>query len=340
MIKSGTTFWATALVASAAFAAWEEIPLPPKEDCYISWMDFARPDLGFACTTDPLDPRPFLKYSNGRWTAGSFVFNALANDSSFLPNGYGWVVGESTRLYPCIYTFRLQAGSNQLEHVPNPYSSPPGAEGGLPRVSFPAEEDGWMLLTTGTYELLRYEGGAWRSVGYPLPAELGYPKDICFPAVNEGWVSGSNGFAHYEDGAWEFVPGPQIRDLDFTAPDDGWGRYGANIYHYDGAAWTVSYSAPGYTASGVDFYDRNNGWATYWLSSGKDPVVIKYDNGTWHKVIPPNRYGCGTPVTLSSGLVWFHGYSSAPQPLLTTWRWTTAPNVVPTSFGRIKTLFE
>ena len=341
MSKVITTICATALAASASFAAWEEVPLPPKEDTFIGWMDFARADLGFACTSDPLDPRPFLTYRDGRWTDGSFVFNALAGDSCFLSSGYGWVVGESTRLYPCIYTLRLQAGSSQLVPIPNPYSSPPGAKGGGARVSFPAEEDGWLLLTSGTYELLRYENGSWRSLGYPLPTEIGYPRDICFPTVDEGWVCGSNGFAHYKDGTWEFVPGPRVKRLDFTARDDGWATShgGANIYHYNGSSWSTSYSAPGYKVSYISFCDRGNGWATYWYNSSKGTIVVKYDNGSWHKVIPPNRYGCGTPVTLSSGLAWFHGYSSAAKPQLTTWRWTTAPSVRAASFGRIKAMF-
>jgi hypothetical protein len=328
------------VAASAALAAWEEVPLPPKEDTFIGWMDFARPDLGFACTSDPLDPRPFLKYRDGRWTAGSFVFNALAGDGCFLPNGYGWVVGASTRIYPCIYTLRLQAGSSQLEEVPNPYSSPPGAEGSMPRVSFGAEEDGWLLLSSRD-ELLRYEDGYWRSVGNPLPTALGYARDICFPTANEGWVCGSNGFAHYKDGKWEFVPGPAVDELDFTARDDGWAvsRNGANVYHYNGSSWSVSYSAPGYEVSYVSFCDRGNGWATYWYNSEKGTILVKYDNGNWHRVILPNKYGCGTPCVLSAELAWFHGYSSAAKPQLTTWRWTTAPNVRPASFGRIKAMF-
>ena len=332
-----------AVATAAAFAAWEEVPLPPKGDAAIGWMDFARADLGFACTSDPLDPRPFLTYRDGRWNDGSFVFNALAGDSCFLSSGYGWVVGESTRLYPCIYTLRLQAGSSQLEPVPNPYSSPPGAKGGGPRVSFPAEEDGWLLLTSGTYELLRYENGSWRSLGYPLPTEIGYPRDICFPTVDEGWVCGSNGFAHYKNGAWEFVPGPGVRDLDFTAPDDGWamssGRPG-KIYHYNGSSWSVSYSAPGYIAYGMGFSDRYNGWAVFSHYTYEGYLWMKFDDGGWHKIIPPNGHPGYFPCPLSRGLAWFTGYrDSKPYPIPTSWRWTTAPNVRPASFGRIKAMF-
>jgi hypothetical protein len=230
-----------------------------------------------------------------------------------------------------------------LESVPNPYSTPPGAEGGLPRVSFPAEEDGWLLLTTGTYELLRYEDGSWRSVGYPLPAELGYPKDICFPAVNEGWVAGSNGFAHYKDGAWEFVPGPQVRFLDFTAPNDGWavsrGDTG-RIYHYDGASWTVSYTAQGYTTLGIGFCTPDNGWASLMPNAGGYGFLLRYDNNAWHKVIGPNRYGGLFPCPFTSDEAWFQGYVNQNGKITkTTWHWTTALNVVPTSFGRIKALF-
>jgi len=330
------------VAASAAFGAWEEVPLPPKEDCSIIWMDFARPDLGFACTSDPLDPRPFLKYRDGRWMDGSFVFNALATDGCFLPSGYGWVVGDSTRLYHCIYTFRLQAGSSQLEEVPNPYSSPPGAEGGRPRVSFGGEEDGWLLLTSGTYELLRYEDGYWRSVGYPLPAALGYPNDICFPTADEGWVSGSNGFAHYKDGKWEFVPGPRLDGLDFTARDDGWAisYEGGNIYHYDGSSWSVSYSVPGYTALGVGFRDRNNGWGSIMPTQGGYGVVLRYDNKGWHKVVGPNRYGVLFPCPFSLTEAWFIGLKYEKEEYFyTSWHWTTAPNVKPASFGRIKAMF-
>ena len=329
------------IATAAAFAAWEEVPLPPKGDAAIGWMDFARPDLGFACTSDPLDPRPFLTYRDGRWNDGSFVFNALAGDSCFLSSGYGWVVGESTRLYPCIYTLRLQAGSSQLEPIPNPYSSPPGAKGGGPRVSFPAEEDGWLLLTSGTYELLRYENGSWRSLGYPLPTEIGYPRDICFPTVDEGWVCGSNGFAHYKDGTWEFVAGPRVEGLDFTAPDDGWAASRGDtgqIYHCDGASWSVSYSAPGYYVNGIGFHDRNNGWAL--LSGyGVESLWIKYGAAGWHKIIPPNGNSGYFPTPFSDE-AWFEGFIRENGKMVkTTWHWTTAPNVVPASFGRIKAMF-
>lgn len=43
----------TVVAASAAFGAWEEVPLPAKEGAVIGWMEFARPDLGYACITDP-----------------------------------------------------------------------------------------------------------------------------------------------------------------------------------------------------------------------------------------------------------------------------------------------
>ena len=330
----------SAVAASAAFAAWEEVPLPPKKDCSIIWMDFARPDLGFACTSDPLDPRPFLKYRDGRWMDGSFVFNALAKDGCFLPSGYGWVVGESTRIYPCIYTLRLQAGSSQLEEVPNPYSSPPGAEGGRPRVSFGAEEDGWLLLSGTPDELLRYEDGYWRSVGDPLPAALGGAIDICFPTADEGWVSGANGFAHYKDGGWEFVPGPAVDELDFTARDDGWAisHYGPNVYHYKGSSWSVSYSAARYYVNGLGFHDRNNGWAI--LSGyGVESLWLKYDNAGWHKIIPPNGQSGYFPTPFNNE-AWFEGFKFEKGKIVkTSWHWTTAPNVKPASFGRIKAMF-
>ncbi len=325
-----------------AGAAWQEVPLPPKEDTFIYWMDFARPDIGFACTSDPLDPRPFLKYRDGRWMDGSFVFNALATDGCFLPNGYGWVVGGSTRIYPCIYTFRLQAGSSQLEFVPNPYSSPPGApRSSTPRVSFATEEDGWLLLKGTPPEILRYEDGYWRSIGNPLPAALGWTIDICFPTAGEGWVSGQNGFAHYQDGKWEFVPGPRVKGLDFTARDDGWAisHDGPNIYHFNGSSWSISYSAPGYYVNGLGFYDRNNGWAI--LSGyGVESRWLKYDNAGWHKIIPPNGQSGYFPTPFS-GEAWFQGFKiERNKTIKTTWHWTTAPNVKPASFGRIKAMFQ
>jgi hypothetical protein len=75
-------------------------------------------------------------------------------------------------------------------------------------------------------------------------------------------------------------------------------------------------------------------------NTGGYGILLRYDNGGWHQVIGPNRYGGLFPCPFPTDEAWFQGLiNRSGKVMKTTWHWTTAPNVAPASLGRIKAFF-
>ncbi len=325
---------------TAAHAAWEKVPLPEgAQQKGIAFMEFANVNLGYASIQERIWAQNFLIYRDGRWrlTRLGGMFQGYAGDISLLPNGYGWLGGEHGGLYRLFYTARTYgAGWDKIE---NPYSQPPGYEGGFSSLSVAGEEDVWCLFRDPV-RFLRYKKGVWEEIPDPFPRELQKPSGVCFVNENEGWVCGSNGQGHYVNGRWEFVPGPAIYNLDFNAADDGWGTGPGGVYHYDGSSWRVAFTVPGYSAHAISFCDRNNGWARF--TTGEKGKLFKLGFGKWHEVLPPKETPPDFPCSVSPSEAWFLGseYEPGKGYVNYSYHWYTEPNVKPTSLGKIKTLFK
>jgi hypothetical protein len=341
-MKPGKLLTLVLVVASVNVgdAAWEKVPVPEGVNEMILWMEFSNPNLGYASIRELIWAENFLIYRDGRWrlTRLGGMFQGCATKISLLPNGYGWLCGRHGGLYRLFYTARTW-GNGGWDEVENPYSKPPGYEGTPVAMSVAAEEDVWFIFD-GPYRILRYKEGVWEIKPYDLPAELGTPYNLFFVSAEEAWASGKNGFAHYKNGEWRYVPGPPASGLEFTAPDDGWATYyeAGQILHYNGTSWNVSFTIPGRRAFWISFYDRNNGWADLYKSEAK-PVhrIFKYESGAWREVTPPGEYGIWMPCSVSPNEAWFLGSEDNKY---ITWHWYTEPNVEPTSLGKIKTLFK
>jgi hypothetical protein len=319
-----------------ARAAWEKVRMPEVNERIIE-MEFANAGLGYALVAEEYSPYNFLVYRNGAWTLERLpgMFLGYAQDISLLNSGYGWVVGIHGGMDWALYTARSYGGG-RWEKTPNPYQTGnfPGAR---VAISVAGLEDVW-ILNHEVKGFLHYKGGVWEELRDVLPAELGEAREVCFVNENDGWVSGENGFAHYANGKWEFVPGPYIYNLDFTAPDDGWGTRPGGVYHYNGSSWRLTFTVPGYTAYDVSFCDRNNGWALFVKASDEDRGrVMKYEFGSWRVVKRPDEYGFTNPCSVSANQAWFVGYANNHY---YTWHWYTEPNVEPTSLGKIKNIFK
>jgi len=332
------------IVASitAGHAAWEKVPLPEgAQQKGIAFMEFANPNLGYASIRERIWPQNFLIYRDGRWRLTRLgMFQGYASDISLLPNGYGWLGGRHGGLYSLFYTARTYgAGWDTIE---NPYSQPPGYEGGFSSLSVAGEEDVWCLFRDPV-RFLRYKKGVWEEIPDPFPRELQKPSGVCFVNENEGWVCGSNGQGHYVNGRWEFVPGPAIYRLEFTAPDDGGGTGpGGDIYHYGGSNWHISLTCPaGYYAEAISFYDRNNGWACFYKAGGPGRI-FKYESGVWREAKPPTNRGFSEASAVSPSDAWFLGseYEPGKGYVRYSYHWYTEPNVKPTSLGRVKAIFK
>jgi hypothetical protein len=305
-------------------------------------MEFANPNLGYASIQERIWPQNFLVYRDGRWTLTRLgMFQGYAQHISLLPGGYGWLGGRHGGLHQLFYTAR-NTGGGSWQGINNPYSSPPGYEGIFFSLSVAAVEDVWCLFIEPV-RFLRYKDGVWKEIPNPLPRELKQPPGgVCFVNENEGWVSGSNGQAHYVNGRWEFVPGLPIYRLEFTAPDDGWGTGPGGVYHYDGSSWRISLNyPPGYYTESISFFDRNNGWACFYKAGGPGRI-FKYESGVWREAKPPTNRGFSEASAVSPSDAWFLGseYETGKGYVTYSYHWYTEPNVEPASLGRVKAIFK
>jgi hypothetical protein len=318
------------------YPAWEKVRMPEVNERIIE-MEFANAGLGYALVAEEYSPYNFLVYRNGAWTLERLpgMFLGYAQDISLLNSGYGWVVGIHGGMDWALYTARSY-GAGRWEKTSNPYQTG-NFPGGRVAISVAALEDVW-ILNHEVKGFLHYKGGVWEELRDVLPAELGEAREVCFVNENDGWVSGENGFAHYANGEWKYIPGRYAHRLDFTAPDDGWGACSGTgqVLHYNGSSWTVSLSISGWEPYWVSFFDRSNGWAVY--GNGKDPMrLFKFGPVTWREVEPPDKDGVGTPCSVSRTEGWF---TSIEKGKYIAWRWYTEPSVKPASLGEIKTLFK
>jgi hypothetical protein len=327
---------------STAHAAWEKVRMPEVNEGIIE-MEFANAGLGFALVAEEYSPYNFFVYRNGAWTLERLpgMFLGYAEDISLLNSGYGWVVGIHGGMDWALYTARSYGGG-RWEKTSNPYQTG-NYPGDYAAVSVAAVEDVWVL-NRDVNGFLHYKDGVWEELRNVLPAELGVPREVCFVNENDGWVSGSGGFAHYVNGEWKYVPGRYAYRLDFTAPDDGWAvdYIGAGaVLHCNGSSWQVAAYVPGYSAYDVSFCDRNNGWALF-NASGKPIRLFKYNSGIWREVKPPDDNSIGYPCSLSALEARFLGsrFVKSQSRERYTWHWDTEPNVEPTSLGHIKAIFK
>jgi hypothetical protein len=339
----GTRIIAIAFLLGAsvnpAQAAWEKVRMPEVNERIIE-MEFANAGLGYALVAEEYSPYNFLVYRNGAWTLERLpgMFLGYAEDISLLNSGYGWVVGIHGGMDWALYTARSYGGG-RWEKTSNPYQTG-NYPGDYAAVSVAAVEDVW-ILNRDVKGFLHYKDGVWEELRNVLPAELGVAREVFFVNENDGWVSGSGGFAHYVNGEWKYVPGRYAHRLDFTAPDDGWAVDhigGGAVLHYNGSSWQVAAYVPGYKAYDVSFFDRNNGWADFYKSGAKPAHrIFKYESALWREVNPPGEYGVWIPCSASATDAWFLGSEDNKY---ITWHWYTEPNVEPTSLGRIKAIFK
>lgn len=331
----GTRIIAIAFLLGAsvnlADAAWEKYRIPEHEG-YVLRMEFAHPGLGYALVITEYSPYNLLVYRNGAWTLerlpGMFLGDPWG--ISLSPSGYGWITGIHLGMTGALYTARTYGGGT-WHRVPNPYENT--IYEGSCVVSVADVEDVWILYSEIS-GFLHYKEGRWEEIANVIPAELGQPFSMYFVNDNDGWLSGENGFAHYQNGKWTFISGPRTWALQFTAANDGWatGTDGSAIYHYDGSSWRRYFTVTGHKNDGFSFSDRNNGWAVFYKHP-EPSRLFKFESGTWREVKPPDERGVGSPCSISPTDAHFLGAGYS-------YRWYSAPQVVPTSLGKIKTIFK
>ena len=195
-----------------------------------------------------------------------------------------------------------------------------------------------------SYYIFNYHGGEW--CWYEDPGQYGMDL-LHFFSPGEGLgFDGTDIYRLTPDGwrYWTSVPNlASLHPCDFKSPTEIWAvgyprandLRGSRVLRFDGTSWREVFR-PGYYYAIYDvaMWDDDNGWAVGYYRKGENSEgrVWRCSEGTWHECACPVRYALYNIEIVSPNEAWAVTYDKILH-------YTTDPNVVPASLGRVKALY-
>jgi hypothetical protein len=230
------------------------------------------------------------------------------------------------RLVGFVFLFALFVPRSPL-HASWSASTPPAVSQiwGLSGLYLTSADDGWAVGydgEKGTGLLLHYTGGTWISLDAsaiipPEESDQWWLSSVHFVWANEGWAVGTDEYnargvlLHYSNGSWSSVSPPEVSEswglssVHFTTSGEGWavGKDEANgcgvLLHYSNGSWS-SYGASTiispdtsweWELSSVHLTSPSQGWAVGYDWDNGQAVLLRYLNGSWTSMNPPDMGG-------------------------------------------------
>lgn len=125
------------------------------------------------------------------------------------------------------------------------------------------------------------------------------------PRINSLWGFSENDYYvlfnasllhHYKDGVWTSESiSSSLNNLfcmwgsgesDIWIGADGRDASSTGMFHWNGTTWSPDTTFDGYNILNINGSSSTNVWATGYHDAGADPVIFRYDGGSWTQMVP------------------------------------------------------